>query len=72
MLLTSVCISNRWNDLIIHSAIAQLFFEKQRVHHFRGWSYAHNSRGFDSKLRYGLTLCAGTCTCTSTCHHGCK
>ena len=52
-----VIFTKRWNDLIIQSVAVQLFVAKERVHHFRGWSYGHNSGGHhpqDGRLYAGL------------------
>ena len=50
---TSQIFTYRWNDLIIQSAVVQMFIPKNRVFQFTGWGYAHHS-GNPRSLFYGL------------------
>ena len=43
----------RWGDLLIQSLAVQLFVPSDAVHHFTGWSYAHNS-GKPDGMHYGI------------------
>jgi hypothetical protein len=52
-----VMFTRRFGDLLVHSVAVQLLFERERVHHFRGWSYGHNSGGdrpADGRLYAGI------------------
>lgn len=49
--------TRRFNDLVIQSAAVQLLLDRDRVHHFTGWSYGHNSGGdrpSDGRLYMGI------------------
>jgi len=59
--------TNRWNDLIIQSAAVQMLIPKNKVHHFTGWSYGHNSGNGKHKLTYGIVQMGRDLNATEQC-----